>query len=312
MIALSRSVTFFFLFIVAFQSYGQSFFSQHNNIITLNNGVIKRELIIRNDSLICTSLSLRASSFNYIRNSFDFSLLINDHSYNGFSGWKLTDVKPIQDSSGGNGMQIILQSKRDTTSLQITLNYILYPNLPIIRKWISIRNTSAADMKIEALNIEDINSTIDNVQAVVYHNYTRMKQFGRFIGNWEDPLVIVHDLRNSRGIAIGNESPGVLKRTAYHTAGNDISAGLTQASDNFPFRKWLQPNQQWTSPKTFIALYANTDNGFDIVNGDINTFIVNYMRPKVTQLKEKPVFVYNTWMPFRTQRQPRAVASKNL
>ncbi len=53
-------------------------------------------------------------------------------------------------------------------------------------------------------------------------------------------------------------------------------------------------------PKTFICLYYGTDNGFDVINGDVNTFIVRHMNTRIVSSKEKPVFVYNTWNPFRT------------
>ncbi len=65
------------------------------------------------------------------------------------------------------------------------------------------------------------------LHAMVYHNYARMKHIGPFVGNWDDPVVVIHDPDRRRGIAMGNEAPGVLKRTAYHTRGNNLEAGLT-------------------------------------------------------------------------------------
>jgi len=127
-----------------------------------------------------------------------------------------------------------------------------------------------------------------------------MKHIGPFEGNWDDPVVVLHDISNRRGIAIGNESPGVLKRTAYHTKGNNLEAGLTHTHQGIPFRKWLSPDEEWESPKTFICLYAGTDNGFDVINGDVNRFVIHHMNTRIVSSVEKPVFVYNTWNPFRT------------
>ena len=36
------------------------------------------------------------------------------------------------------------------------------------------------------------------------------------------------------------------------------------------------------------------------MNGEVNTFLIKYLKPRIVQDKNKPVFVYNTWNPFRT------------
>ena len=306
---ISRLSTFIFsVFAVSFL-YGQSFYTRAGNMIKLDNGIISREILLDKDSLISQSLRLNKFPFNYIQKSCDFSVAVDHQTVNGFSGWKLVSSEPYSDPDGGYGVQIML-APGNNARVGIRLNYVLYPGLPVMRKWISVTNLSDRDIMIEALDVEDLNSNIDNVQAVVYHSYARMKQFGRFVGNWEDPLVIVHDIRNRRGLALGNEAPGVLKRTVYHTQSNDdISIGLTHPGQNFPFRKWLHPKQEWTSPKTFIGLYAENDNGFDIVENEINKFMINYMRPQALRRETKTVFIYNTWFPFRTHVSDTLVRS---
>ncbi len=161
-------------------------------------------------------------------------------------------------------------------------------------------NSGKTDIKIEALNIEDLQTTISQVSANVYNSYGRMKTIGTFYGTWDDPVVVIHDVTKRLGIAVGNEAPGITKRTAYHTVNDNIEAGLTHPGQDFPFCKWLRPGEAWESPKTFIAVYANRDDGFQVINDEINSFVTQYMRPRIVQLKDKPVFVYNTWYPFRT------------
>ena len=177
---------------------------------------------------------------------------------------------------------------------------MLYPKLPILRKWIKITNTGTTELKLESLNIEDLNTKLVNTHTVVYHNYARMKHLGRFIGDWDDPVVVVHQIRERRGMALGNEAIGVLKRTAYHTRNNNIEIGLTKPGQNFPFRKWIKPNNSWQSPKSFLCLYKDEDDGFQVVENEISEFSIKHMQPRILQLKEKPTFVYNTWNPFRT------------
>ena len=94
--------------------------------------------------------------------------------------------------------------------------------------------------------------------------------------------------------------PGLPKERHFIPVNDNIEAGLTHPEQDYPFRKWLKPGESWESPKTFIAVYTNRDDGYQVINDEINAFVTHYMRPRIVQLKEKPVFVYNTWYPFRT------------
>ncbi len=212
----------------------------------------------------------------------------------------LLHAEPLNTGDAGKGVTVILDSKDRSLPLRLKINYLLYPESTVIRKWIDFINTGTGDLKVEAVNIEDLITDLSQVSSVVYHDYGRMKQLGTFIGNWDDPVVVIHDVTGRRGIAIGNEAPGILKRTAYNTHDNNLEAGLTHPGQDFPFRKWLKPGEEWESPKIFITAYSGTDDGFSVINGEINNFIVKYMNTRIVEDSNKPVFVYNTWNPFRT------------
>jgi alpha-galactosidase len=287
------------LMVVTINLSAQSNFTIDKKSLVLDNGYIRREISLSGNRITSSSLSLSGSTDNFLAPGKEFSFSLNGKSLNGTSGWTIVASTPISDDTDGRGVKLTL--KQDTKpGIMMELNYMLYPGLPLIRKWIKFINSATEECKIEDLNIEDLETRIGYVHSVIYHNYGRMKHLGRFVGNWDDPVVVVHEISKRRGIAIGNESPGVLKRTAYHTANNNIEAGLTHTGQNFPFRKWLRKGEEWESPRIFICLYSDTDNGFDVINNDVNTFIVRHMNPRIIQVREKPVFVYNTWNPFRT------------
>ena len=167
-------------------------------------------------------------------------------------------------------------------------------------------NHGAADLKIEALNIEDLCSTdwhsmFGKTDLIIYNNYGRMKHIGHYVGDWDDALVVFHNTTLRAGMALGNETPGVLKRVAYQVEGSaNIQAGTTHPGQDFPFRKWLKPGEAWESPATFVALYDHSDNGTEVINGTVNTYVRKYMGTRLAQITSKPGFVYNTWNPFRT------------
>jgi len=273
---------------------------KRGNEIVLQNGCIVKVISMTGDSVYSTMLSDSENSVNYISKSREFSFLINNEPVDGFSGWRLVSSKTITDDRGGRGIAIILTGSQKWKDLQVELNYMLYPGLPVIRKWLEFINIGQQDLKLEALNIEDIQTTISQISANTYNEYGRMKTLGRYIGNWNDPVLVVHDVTRRLGIAIGNEAPGVIKRTAFNTISDNLEAGLTHPDQDFPFRKWLESGEKWESPKIFIAVYSNRDNGYEVINREINVFTTLFMQPRIVQLKNKPVFLYNTWNPFRT------------
>jgi alpha-galactosidase len=268
--------------------------------IELTNGFLYREISLSDGAISSTRLSMADAERNYIHGSREFSFRLNDRTVDGFSGWELIDTREITDHRSGRGIQVVLAGSDSLKSIQLEVNYMLYPELPLVRKWIRFLNVGREDLRIEAVNVEDLETDLSYVQTVVLHDYARMKQIGSFTGNWNDPVVVLHHQTDRLGMALGNEAPAIMKRTAYHTDGNNIEVGLTHPDQDFPFRKWLKPGDSWESPKTFICLYRDTDNGFAVVDGAVNDFIRRHMVPRIVSTEEKPVFVYNTWNPFRT------------
>ncbi len=272
-------------------------FSDH--LLRLSNGAITREIRLDHDSVIGIRLS-GADGKNYLHPCGEFSFLLNDKHFDGFSGWTFVSAEPFSDGDGGQGATVTLDSRDRDHAVRLKVTYVLYPGTAIIRKWITFINTGASDFKLEALDIEDLHTELSQVSSVVYHNYGRMKHLGMFTGTWDDPVVVVHDVSARRGLAVGNEAPGVMKRTAYNIRPDNLEAGLTHPGQDFPFRKWLRPGEVWQSPKTFIGVYSGTDDGYSVINDQVNAFVTRYLKPRIVEDEHKPVFVYNTWNPFRT------------
>lgn len=269
--------------------------------LILSNKQITRTIDIRNDSISLTSLTLNGSDLNYVGGaSPEFKFLLNDRQITSLSGWSVVAVDPAKDPGKGSGAVLKLKGKGKVEGLELKITYLMYSDLPLIRKYIEFTNRSGSDMKLEAVDIESLKLNFDYISSWVYNNYARMKQIGTFSGNWDDPVVVIHNTTRMAGIAIGNEAPGVIKRTAFSTGDGYAEAGLTHPGQDFPFRKWLKPGETWVSPPTFIALYTGTDDGFKVVNTVVNDYVRKYMGARISAIRNKPLFVYNTWNPFRT------------
>lgn len=228
----------------------------------------------------------------------EFSFLLNDVEVTGKSGWIVLGVEEDVDGQERK-QQIKLKGISDVNqNLEITVTYLTYTELPVVRKKIAFRNLGTDKLKIESLSIESLNIPWGNTYNIVWQNYGRYKHIGPFLGNWDDPLVISHNPELQLGIAIGNEAPGILKRTSVCLDGRTINAGLTHANQDYAFRKWLNPGESWESTYVFSGLFSGR-NPRDFIEGPVNNFVKNHMGIRISEIAERPIFVYNTWNPFR-------------
>ena len=119
-------------------------------------------------------------------------------------------------------------------AFSVELNYTVYPDLPLVRKTLSVVNCGKADIKVEAVNVEDVALTFVGPHMQTMRQYGRYRVHGTYIGDWNDPLVVLHEMTSHRGLAVGNETAGVVKRTAVHEDGRSLRVGVTMFGRSNP------------------------------------------------------------------------------
>jgi len=207
----------FFILIVLLNissAIAQPFALWNNNSLTLDNGAITR--IIQFDAEkdgAYTGLSLKLVGDNQeflIPGSEEFAFWIDGKKHTGLDAWKLVSITKATDENNGNGALVTLENTN--LKIQIGITYLLYPNLPLVRKKISFTNQSGAEINLEGLDIERLRfeASGTGTESWVMNDYARQKSLGQFVGNWYDPIVVVHETNKYRGIALGNEAPGVM------------------------------------------------------------------------------------------------------
>ena len=275
-----------------------------NDSLTLDNGVTKRGISFSNTGeVFSTSYRMIANKSNneFIRSrgTPEFSILVNEKRYTGLSGWKVINIGKVEDSTGGSGASIRLRLLDNSSDFELKLTYFLYPGLPAVRKQLTVINTSDKPLKVEEIDVEALQlAYMTPVNSWIYRQYARYKHLGPYVGDCNDPLMIVHHQDAQRGIAIGNEAVGVIKRTACFEDGRSITAGFTHRNQEFPFRKWVEKGQQFTTPFVFTVLYEGCDDPSWVLNVTVPDLVRRHLGIRVNQLKKKPMFVYNTWNPF--------------
>lgn len=269
--------------------------------LTLNNGIVERviQLPSAEGNFLTTSYKPVTGEFKYFQpTNTDFQFEIDGFTYSGKSNWSLVEVKAITDSKEGDGAAVKLLSSDH--KIELTLKYLLYPNLPVVRKSLVVKNMEKEEVALESVDVEKFNVTGYNSTTFswIYSDYGRRKSIGPYEGNMQDALVIVHNIDWQSGIVIGNEASGVMKRTSVFWEAPEICSGLTHKNARFPFRKWIKPNESFETPQVFTMVYNNHKDPEEILNTAVPDFIRKHMGIRLSELKEKPTFVYNTWHPF--------------
>jgi len=289
-----------FIFILLF-SLTDTFSQEplNKNEVKIENNFISRIISIDKDQISTQSIRLNGFTHSFISsNSQEFSFNANDKTINGKTGWKLREVKNISDGKGSGYVIIINGTEVFNKNIILEISYLTYPDLPVIRKKIIFENTGKEDLKLDNIDIESLTLGWDNTHNIVYRDYGRYKHLGPYTGDWNDAAVIFHNPDLNRGIFLGNEAPGVTKRTTSCLDGSTFTIGLTHTDQDFPCRVWLSPGERWESPWSFIAPY-NDENPRAVVDVPVSRFVRQYMGLRLAQIPVKPTFVYNTWKPFR-------------
>ncbi len=282
----------------------QNFSQWDTHKLMLNNGVISREISFGEQEIHTIFIGLAGVEENFIKTGGkEFSFSVNEVFYSGNSNkWMVRNIEAISDETGGNGI-LLSVSPQKGGDFTMGIEYLLFPELPVIRKRIHITNLGEKEFFVENVNIEILKLNWSFIDSWTLNNYCRQTYFAQlFEGNWNDPLNIVHDVTKHRGVALGNEAPGVMKYTSvFYKESGEATIGLTPSEHQFPFRKWVRSGETWTSPWVFTGLYSNTDDPIQVVNGPINDYVREHMGIRLAQIAKKPVFVYNTWEPFHSE-----------
>ena len=263
---------------------------------TVSNGSVSRTVSTEGGKIVSTEYLLEGDDYNFCAGGTrEFSFLVNDRLYCGLDCW--TDIS-ARDTSAANGMKgVILSFYEPSKAFKVELSYLTYPDLPLVRKFLKVQNLCGTEMKLEGVNVEDFNPGFSETHAVTRRNYARDKAFGPYHGDWDDPLVVVDD-QYGHGIAVGNEGVGIIKRTDVFDEGHYIRAGVTRPGSDYPFRRWLSRSESWRSAGIFTAPYVSDGKYSTVVNTTVQAYVHKYMGTRIETLQQKPLFVYNTWIPF--------------
>lgn len=265
--------------------------------LLLNNGIVQRTIKLPSaeGNLITVSYKPVAGDFKYFRDkNTDFQFEVNETVYSGNSRWNLLDIYSITDMKQGDGAAVILIS--EDKKVELTVKYLMYPNSPAIRKSLIVKNLTNESVKLESVDVEkfEVTEYYPVTFSWIYHDYGRRRHIGPYEGGYQDALVIVHNMNWEQGIVLGNETTGVIKRTSVFWEAPEICVGLTHKNSRYPFRKWIDKGESFETPQVFTMVYNNQKTADEMLNTSVPDFVRENMGIRLSELKEKPTFLYNT------------------
>ena len=231
----------------------------------------------------------------------EFAFRVDGRMYSGGANWK--DVAVARNEAKDGSRTVAVTGVSADGRVGVTLSYTTYPGLALVRKTLSIENKDDRDVAITDVDVETFRlATLGCINSRVMRRFARYREEGGvYVGDWNDPLVVVHDYAKRCGIAVGNEGVSTMKRTTAFQDGNFIVSGTPHVGERYPFRKWLKPGERWTAMPVFTAPYANCADTSRVVEGAVADYVRKHMGVRVERIPKKPMFVYNTWVPFRTR-----------
>jgi alpha-galactosidase len=181
----------------------------NSDSLTLDNGVVKRKISFSGGGEVFSDsyrlMADRSEADFLSARSLEFSMMINEKRYTGLSGWNVAGIEKAADATGGTGASIWLRPLDGSSDFEVKLTYFLYPGLSAVRKQLTVINTGEKPLKIEEVDIESLSLAHSHpVNSWIYRQYARYKHLGPYVGDCNDPLVIVHNQDLRRGIAVGN------------------------------------------------------------------------------------------------------------
>ena len=268
--------------------------------VEVASGLFSRSLDMKGGHILGKSYKT-ADGTEFMRNgSPEFAFRVDGTMYAGWSSWK--DVKVEKNEAKGGACTTTVTGISSDGKVGIELTYTTYPGLALVRKTLAIANKGEKDVAIEDVDVETFRlATLGCTNSRVMRHFGRYREEGSvYIGDWNDPLVVVHDYNRRCGIAVGNEGVSTMKRTTAFQDGSYIVSGTPHVGERYPFRKWLKPSERWTAMPVFTAPYSKCPDPSRVVENAVSDYVRKYMGVRVEAIQKKPMFVYNTWVPFLT------------
>ena len=194
------------------------------------------------------------------------------------------DYQISQKMGGGKRITIQLTYTSDEEIepiFYLWVHYEIYPDLPGVRKWLTIQNLTDSAFFVEEVTIESLPlfaGRRDSLQ--IWRCGISGAAEGSLTTPWEggtsEAFILVGDADLGSGVALGNESAGILKHYGVYSDRETVSIGLRPTTVINGTEIRVPPGQAVDSPKVWTMLF---EGGLQSAIAKINRDALAYIPP---------------------------------
>jgi alpha-galactosidase len=204
-----------------------------------------------------------------------------------------------EESTLPDGRSLTVRLRSTVLPLEVSVIYRVYNGHPAIRKWLVLRNTGSAALRLSHMNIEAIKLSVGRSDETLLNaQYGAIPRETFYTGRSEDAGLLVANGRTGNGFAILSEVPGYMKRTeidAWNDPGR-VHVGVLYDTDLMPFERLLPPGGEFATAAVSLLTFRDGD-GFSDPHWVLPSYTAKVLERRVGA--SGAPWIYNTWEPFQ-------------
>ena len=239
----------------------------------------------------------QSSEQNYVdRPSEEFRFRIGEIVFSGDSNLlTYNDYQIVQRIGGGKRVTVQFtynSGEEAKPTFYLWVHYEIYPDLLVIRKWLTIQNLTDSAFFVEDVVIESLSLFAGREDSLQIWRWGVSGVAEKPLPTpWEggasDAFILVGDTSIDSSVVLGNESAGSLKYYAVHSDRGTVSIGLrpTTAINGTEIR--VPPSQSVDSPKVWTMLVdSNLQATIEDISRNTSAYIPLYSKDTRLQIPE--------------------------
>ena len=240
-------------------------FDVNTGILYMGNDSIERWIRLNQGGHAVQTIRYahKPSGQNYVeRPSEEFRFQIGEIIFSGDSDLLTYNDYQIVQTMGGSKritVQFTYNSEETQPTFHLWIHYEMYPDLPVIRKWLTIQNLTDSAFFVEDVVIESLPLFAGREDSLQIWRYgisgmAEEPMPTPWVGGTSAAFILVADTSIDSGVVLGNESAGLLKHYTVYSDREIVSIGLrpTTAINGTEIR--VSSSQSVDSPKVWTML----------------------------------------------------------
>jgi hypothetical protein len=178
-------------------------------------------------------------------------------------------------------------------TLAVELQYVVYADHPVNRKWLVIENQGDHLVHLTDLNWEELCLLVDTpATAEIWADYFTRRDKSVVV-TMDDCALLVNDSDHAEGFIVATEAPGPMKRLDVYSQPGRVAVGYNR-DDETIFERVLAPGERFQTAASFILPFANPIPQ-DVVDNEYARFVAEQLT--ICDVAQVPTITVNTWLP---------------